>query len=50
MAGDLERNRKQVYRSPRHTMEVDFDRYLWDLGRERRRGQERARATVPRTA
>ncbi|AIY00013.1 flavin-containing monooxygenase [Arthrobacter sp. PAMC 25486] len=39
---DHERNKKQFYASPRHTMEVDFDHYLWDLGRERRRGQQRA--------
>lgn len=42
MAADHERNKKQFYASPRHTMEVDFDHYLWDLGRERRRGRRRA--------
>ncbi|MEO6941533.1 MAG: NAD(P)-binding domain-containing protein, partial [Terrimesophilobacter sp.] len=36
------RNKKQFYASPRHTMEVDFDHYLWDLARERRRGRQRA--------
>lgn len=41
-----ERNRRQFYDSPRHTMEVDFDGYLWDLRRERRRGQERAAAAT----
>lgn len=50
MSADHERNRKQFYSSPRHTMEVDFDHYLWDLGRERRRGRERARASTARTA
>ncbi|GAA4108503.1 NAD(P)/FAD-dependent oxidoreductase [Knoellia locipacati] len=42
MAADHERNRRQFYASPRHTMEVDFDHYLWDLERERRRGASRA--------
>lgn len=42
MARDHERNKHQFYASPRHTMEVDFDHYLWDLGRERRRGRRRA--------
>ncbi len=34
---------KRFYRSPRHTLEVDFDAYLLDLRRERRRGARRAR-------
>ena len=34
--------RKRFYTSERHTMEVDFDRYLWSLDRERRRGALRA--------
>lgn len=42
LARDHERNKRQFYASPRHTMEVDFDHYLWDLDRERRRGQQRA--------
>lgn len=42
MLRDHERNKKQFYASPRHTMEVDFDHYLWDLDRERRRGRQRA--------
>ncbi len=46
MATDHERNKRQFYASPRHTMEVDFDRYLWDLARERRRGQKRAGSQV----
>lgn len=42
MAAEHARDRKQFYPSPRHTMEVDFDHYLWDLARERRRGRSRA--------
>ncbi|MBP2414818.1 cation diffusion facilitator CzcD-associated flavoprotein CzcO [Arthrobacter stackebrandtii] len=42
MERDHRRNKRQFYASPRHTMEVDFDRYLWDLGRERRRGRRQA--------
>jgi dimethylaniline monooxygenase (N-oxide forming) len=42
MTRDHERNKRQFYTSPRHTMEVDFDRYLWDLDRERKRGRARA--------
>src|SRR6478752_1363050 len=38
MKADHERNRRQFYQSARHTMEVDFDHYLWDLRRELRRG------------
>ena len=44
MRADHERNRRQFYSSVRHTMEVDFDHYLWDLGRERKRGAARARS------
>ena len=42
MMRDHERNKRQFYASPRHTMEVDFDHYLWDLERERKRGRARA--------
>lgn len=42
MLADHERNKRQFYASPRHTMEVDFDHYWWDLRRERRRGRARA--------
>lgn len=42
MLADHERNRRQFYSSVRHTMEVDFDKYLWDLRREQRRGARRA--------
>lgn len=47
MAADHERNAARFYASPRHTMEVDFDHYLWDLGRERRRGRTRAAGDRP---
>jgi dimethylaniline monooxygenase (N-oxide forming) len=47
MATDHARNQRQFYASPRHTMEVDFDHYLWDLARERKAGRERAAAAVP---
>lgn len=52
MAADHERNRRRFYASARHTMEVDFDHYLWDLRRERRRGARRAgsRARMPLTS
>ncbi|MGP9843761.1 flavin-containing monooxygenase [Brachybacterium sp. 107] len=42
MAAMHERSRRRFYASPRHTMEVDFDQYLVDLTRERRRGRRRA--------
>ena len=42
MAADHARDTRQFYASPRHTMEVDFDHYLWDLARERRKGRARA--------
>jgi dimethylaniline monooxygenase (N-oxide forming) len=42
MAAEHARDRKQFYPSPRHTMEVDFDHYLWDLARERKKGRSRA--------
>ena len=52
MQADHERNKRHFYESERHTMEVDFDRYLWDLARERKRGAVRAegRRTTTRTA
>ncbi len=40
---EAERMRKRYVASKRHTIQVDFDRYLYDLARERRRGAERAR-------
>ena len=42
MAAEHERDTQQFYASPRHTMEVDFDHYLWDLERERKKGRARA--------
>ena len=42
MLRDHERNKRQFYASPRHTMEVDFDHFLWDLARERKAGAQRA--------
>ena len=41
------RDKRQFYASPRHTMEVDFDHYLWDLDRERKAGRERAATRTP---
>jgi dimethylaniline monooxygenase (N-oxide forming) len=47
MLADIRREeaavRKRYVASPRHTIQVDFDRYLYELERERRRGAERAR-------
>ncbi|HET7279509.1 MAG TPA: NAD(P)-binding domain-containing protein [Dermatophilaceae bacterium] len=47
MLVDHQRNKRRFYASVRHTMEVDFDHYLWDLARERRRGARRAREGAP---
>ncbi len=47
MMRDHERNKRHFYASPRHTMEVDFDHYLWDLARERRAGAKRAARRAP---
>ena len=48
MEADIRRERKRMRRryvaSERHTIQVDFDRYLFDLRRERRRGMRRAAA------
>ncbi len=38
--------RKRYVASARHTIQVDFDRYLYELERERRRGAARAAAAV----
>jgi dimethylaniline monooxygenase (N-oxide forming) len=40
---DMEAMRKRYVTSKRHTIQVDFDDYLHDLAKERRRGEERAR-------
>ncbi len=42
MAAEHERDTRQFYASPRHTLQVDFDHYLWDLKRERKKGRARA--------
>ncbi len=39
---ELRRMRKRYVASKRHTIQVDFDSYLYDLRHERRRGAERA--------
>ena len=49
---DMERERAKMFKryvaSKRHTMQVDFDNYLYELGRERRAGaRARARARLP---
>ena len=44
MKDEHERNLKQFYASPRHTMEVDFDNFIWDMKRERKAGRARAPA------
>ncbi|MBV9193102.1 MAG: NAD(P)-binding domain-containing protein [Solirubrobacterales bacterium] len=48
MEADMRREREKMFRryvaSPRHTMEVDFDNYLFDLSRELKAGNRRARA------
>jgi hypothetical protein len=41
---DFAAMRKRYVASKRHTIQVDFDDYLHDLAKERRRGAERARA------
>jgi dimethylaniline monooxygenase (N-oxide forming) len=50
MREDMERERARMFkryvRSKRHTMQVDFDDYLVSLAEERRRGEQRARATA----
>jgi hypothetical protein len=44
IAQERERMFKRYVASKRHTMQVDYDDYLADLEKERRRGAERARA------
>ncbi len=41
---DQEQMRRRYVTSKRHTIQVDFDEYLYKLARERRAGAERARA------
>jgi dimethylaniline monooxygenase (N-oxide forming) len=45
IAADQAAMRKRYVASKRHTIQVDFDDYLYALGAERRAGAERARAT-----
>src|SRR4051794_40566894 len=44
IAADQQAMRKRYVASKRHTIQVDFDDYLYDLERERREGAERAAA------
>jgi hypothetical protein len=48
MEADIKREREQMFKryvaSKRHTMQVDFDNYLYDLRKEQRAGAARARA------
>jgi dimethylaniline monooxygenase (N-oxide forming) len=48
LQADIDDERRQMFKryvaSKRHTMQVDYDDYLADLAKERRRGAERARA------
>jgi dimethylaniline monooxygenase (N-oxide forming) len=48
MEEDIRREREKMFKryvaSARHTMQVDFDNYLWDLKKELKAGSERARA------
>ena len=39
---------KRYVASKRHTMQVDFDDYLYELGKEREAGAERARSAASR--
>ena len=41
-------NKRRFYAGERHTMQVDFDHFLWSLARERRRGRRRAAAAIQR--
>jgi hypothetical protein len=43
IAAEREKMFKRYVKSKRHTMQVDFDDYMYALGKERRRGAERAR-------
>jgi dimethylaniline monooxygenase (N-oxide forming) len=44
IAADQAAMRKRYVASKRHTIQVDYDDYLYDIARERRAGAERARA------
>jgi cation diffusion facilitator CzcD-associated flavoprotein CzcO len=48
LRADIEKERAEMFKryvaSKRHTMQVDFDNYLYDLGKELGKGAQRARA------
>jgi dimethylaniline monooxygenase (N-oxide forming) len=44
MEHERARMRRRYVASTRHTMQVDFDTYLYELDRERRAGAQRAAA------
>lgn len=39
MHDEDQQNKQRFYSSPRHTMQVDFDRYLWEIHQEIQRGE-----------
>ena len=51
MRAEMERDRRRMFKryvpSARHTMQVDFDRYLYELARERRAGRRRVTRAAP---
>ena len=46
IAAETAAMRRRYVASPRHTMQVDFDLYLHELHKERRRGRKRAAARI----
>jgi dimethylaniline monooxygenase (N-oxide forming) len=42
IAAEAAQRRRRYVASPRHTMQVDFDDYLYQLRKEERRGRKRA--------
>jgi dimethylaniline monooxygenase (N-oxide forming) len=48
MLEDIRRERERMFKryvkSKRHTMQIDYDEYMWKVDREQRKGAERARA------
>ena len=54
MEADMRRERERMFKryvaSKRHTMQVDFDNYLYELGKELKAGAARARAAGFRAA
>jgi dimethylaniline monooxygenase (N-oxide forming) len=47
MLEDMRRERERMFKryvkSKRHTMQIDYDEYMWKVDREQERGAERAR-------